>query len=585
MNSPYKAANIFSDVHVESFPRHVFNKSYTNSFTCNHGYLYPAFVKPVIPGDKILKLNSYGRVQLTPLATNSMQNIKCYIRYFYVPNRVVWDKWDKFISQDGFVDNPMLAPFATLTGGELNSLMKSGNSLKLLDFLGVQFDNRTDITDDGFLPYSSNARVSFNLFKFFAYWLIWDTFFRDENIQDQIFNVDDVRPGHMNIPTGRLNSFLPIAKEKDYFTTALPWTQKGQPVNLNAALIGNAPVSFKQLDGAGNSSLLELFTNTIPMKLVDNRVYKSIDNQVVYQGAVNQGGAVEYNYTGMPEGTFPVTARAIPQVDNAQPGTISAQVNVSDISTSFSINELRYANALQRYLERLALGGNRPAEFYLSMYGVKIDDLRIGNPLYLGGGSTYVHVTSIAQTVESADSPLATLAGNGQAQCSFSINEPYYASEFGYIFGMFYIRPELNYTQGLARDMQLFSHLDFYNPIFAHLGEEPVKQSELMLKTDIAINPAVPESDNDETFGYQSRYAYLKQSMNEVHGELKTTLSKWLLSSRFTTPPTLNSTFITQPQNYDIFAVLDDVYDHYIVEVRNEFEVESSMPDFAIPSL
>lgn len=583
MNSPYTAANIFSDVHVESFPRHVFDKSYTNSFTCNHGYLYPAFVKPVIPGDKILKLNSYGRVQLTPLATNSMQNIKCYIRYFYVPNRVVWDKWDKFISQDGFATNPILAPFATLTGAQLNSLLTRGDSLKLLDFLGVQFDNRIDNTADGLIMYNGNARLSFNLFKFFSYWLIWDTFFRDENIQESIFNPDTVHPGYMDIPLQRLNEILPVAKEKDYFTTALPWTQKGEPVNLNAYLIGQSPIQFKQTNNLGNLQNVDIFAGDLTYSLRNGEVFKEVDNQTTYAGTLRNLVSDPQNFV---EGSHQLTSRASDQSEGTPlPGFLTASVDGNNMATSFTINELRYANALQRYLERLALGGNRPAEFYLSMYGVKIDDLRLGNPLYLGGGSTYVHVTSIAQTVESADSPLATLGGNGQAQCSFSINEPYYASEFGYIFGMFYIRPELNYTQGLARDMQLFSHLDFYNPIFAHLGEEPVKQSELMLKTDIAINPASPEYDNDETFGYQSRYAYLKQSMNEVHGELKSTLSKWLLSSRFTTPPTLNSTFITQPQNYDIFAVLDEVYDHYIVELRNEFEVESSMPDFAIPSL
>lgn len=582
MNSQYSAANIFTDTYVESFPRHLFNKSYTNSFTCNHGFLYPAFVKPVIPGDKF-NINSYGRVQLTPLATNSMQNIKCYMRYFYVPNRVVWDKWDKFISQDGFVESPILAPFATLTGAQLNAMMSQGESLKLLDFLGVQFDNRTDNTSDGLLLYSSNARVSFNLFKFFSYWLIWDTFFRDENIQDPIFDPDSVQPGFNPYYYEQLNELLPVAKEKDYFTTALPWTQKGEPVNLNAYLSGLSPIQFTQVDSNNIIYDVDLKAATNPYYLVNTQVLGSDDNVIGRVGKNN----VLWNSHGLPRGSYQVNVQPAADVTEITPtpGTLTAYLNANDMATSFTINELRYANALQRYLERLALGGNRPAEFYLSMYGVKIDDLRIGNPLYLGGGSTYVHVTSIAQTMEGADSPLATLAGNGQAQCSFSINEPYYASEFGYVFGMFYIRPELNYTQGLARDMQLFNHLDFYNPIFAHLGEEPVRKSELMLKPDLNINPAAPEYDNDETFGYQSRYAYLKQSMNEVHGELKTTLSKWLLSSRFESVPTLNSTFITQPQNYDIFAVLDDVYDHYIVEMRNDFEVESSMPDFAIPSL
>lgn len=573
MESNYKAANIFSDVKVESFPRHVFDKSYTNSFTCNHGYAIPVFVDDVIPGDRI-DLKSYGRIQLQPLATASMQNIKCYIRYFYVPYRILWEDWDKFISQDGFsTETAILAPYVTINGSSLNTITTRNKSNSLLEYLGINFSNWSD---NRFVPKSESSKISFTVFRHLAYLKIWNRFFRDENIQDEVslFDETDIIPGDNtgnSLSLNSLVSFLPVAYEKDYFTTALPWTQKGEPVSLGA---------FIQGIGSGTvDSTLVRFTGEDSSEVVPTLWKRTLQGYTYQNGNQNE--------------TVPVWSHS-PQSDNVTAGDAvymnlanpSVTIQGTSLSTSVNINELRYANALQRYLERLALGGNRPAEFYLSMYGVKIDDLRIGDPLYLGGGSTYIHVNQVTQMSESANTPLATLAGNGVATPSMEINEPYYCQEFGVVMGIMYLRPEINYSQGIAKETQLFGHLDYYNPVFAHLGEEPVMTSELYADSGLIIDPAHPEFNNDDIFGYQSRYAYRKARRNEVHGELKSDLSTWLLSANFSRKPRLNSDFISVAQNYDIFAVVDEnLADHYICELHHDYKVESSMPDFAIPSL
>lgn len=569
MYSQYSKGNIFTDVKVESFPRHVFNKSYTNSFTCNHGYAIPFFVDDVNPGDKI-DLNSYGRVQLQPLATASMQNIRCYMRYFYVPYRLVWDKWDEFISQDGFDTNPLLAPFTFLDGSQLKLFAENPGNLS--DFLGIQVTNySTEIVDGEVIPsygsFTRETEVAFTLFRHFAYWLIWDTYYRDENLQSKVLDtIPSPKPGYNSINPLSLRTLLPVSYEKDYFTTALPWTQKGEPVNLNAYVFSQTSNWLKQNFPPDNS-----FTRG-ELRTVGqfNDSDSSIEARLKFHPTSSNIGSV------------------ISQLD------YPVEVADNSLATSININDLRYANALQRYLERLALGGNRPAEFYLSMFGVRIDDLRIGQPLYLGGGYDYIHVTPVTQTSQTSVTPQGTLAGNGTGNPSFGINAPYYCSEPGIVMGIFSIRPEINYTQGLPKQLTRFSHLEYYNPIFAHLGEEPVMKSELMIYPGFNNNPQRPTLDsgeestiyqNDDIFGYQSRFADLKAKRNEVHGELKTSLNTWLLSTNFINP-VLNSDFITVDQNYDIFAVTsENLSDHYICEFHHEYNVESSMPDFVIPSL
>lgn len=550
MKSNYKAANIFTDVKMQKFPRHVFNKSFFNSLSCNHGLAIPFFNKFVIPGDKI-DIKTLGRIQLQPLATSSMQNIRCYFRYFYVPFRLLWSQWDDFMTQDPQSETRLRVPYTTLTGSShLNPdsiFLKPGN---LLDYLNINLYNGNEYT------YHSNARISFNLFSIAAYRLIWDRYFRDQNLQGETFV--EYQSGYNSIAIKDV-TLLPVSYSKDYFTSAIPWPQKGEPVSLNAFINSSQlPVSF----GTDGKAVYPYFTSQHGNPVVGALEHHPADF------AISEAYSVS-------EGRHSVSAKAI--------------INESTVATSLNINDLRYTNALQRFLERKALSGSRPAEYYLSMYGVHVDDLRIGDPYYLGGGYANVSITDIAATANSTisdiEQPIGTLAGNGKSFPAIKINKPYFCQEFGLVMGIMYIRPELNYMQGLPKEFQLFDTLDFYNPLFAHLGEEAVSKSELVLKTDIVNDPDDPFY-NDDIFGYQSRYSYLKHCRNEVHGDFKTSLSQWILSPMFDPANTeLNSDFITVDQDYGIFAVEDASVHHYLVQLYNEFKVESSMPDFSIPSL
>lgn len=585
MESNYQTANIFNDVKLETFPRHLFNLEHTVSFTCDMGMLYISLCDDVVPGDKIDN-RTFGRVQLMPLATPTMQNLRCYIRYFYVPYRLLWSMWDKFITQDGFVDNPILAPYSQLSGSLLN-VYHEQNRCNLFEQLGLRsrsYDENGDLHE-----LTEGTKVQFTIFRFLAYSLIWDTYFRDENLQNTITpDPDEILPGYNQHSTFNFLNFLPVAYEKDYFTTMLPWQQKGEPVTINTELFYNnavLPIVESERAIVNEDDLVFRFqsSSSNPPLILSRRAQDKLND--AYFSDITNGGS---NLFGVLSQS---TSQAIPEdlaTSERNQFILSKYAAAADsvqASTSFNINDLRYANALQRYLERLALGGNRPAEFYLSMYGVKVDDLRIGQPKYLGGGSSYIHVTPVKQTAISASSPLGTLAGDGSSTPNISFNEPFYCQEFGVVLGLFYIRPEINYTQGLDKNLQLFDHLQYYNPVFAHLGEEPVYASEAVIFD--GMNNTIDKSHNDPILGYQSRYAYKKNIRNYVSGDLLGDLRSWMLSRNFPADqaPVLNSDFITVQQNYDIFAVTDDTYDHFICEFTNQYSKESSMPDFSIPSL
>lgn len=510
--------SIFSSIRVFKPRRNVFDLSHEVKLSCNFGQLIPFFCQDVVPGDTF-KMRTESLVRMAPMLAPLMHRVNVYVHFFFVPNRLIWDEWETFITggEDG-TEEPVF-PTSYFTSGNL----EVG---KLADYLGY--------------PSPSNGYKA-SVLPFRAYDLIWNEYYRDQNLQDEVpiskaSGDDDVT----------YKEILYRCWEKDYFTSALPWTQRGGDVHL--PLNGDAPVEL--VPNSGRQRLMGL-------------------NGV----ALGTTSGMQTNVNGEPESQNPAYAW------NLDPnGTLKTDLSVASGAT---INELRRATQLQAWLERNARGGSRYIEQIFSHFGVKSSDARLQRPEFLGGGKTPIMISEVLQTSETTEnSPQANMSGHGISYGT-SNNFKRWFEEHGIVMGIMSIMPRSGYQQGLPRQYQKFDKFDFYFPEFAHLGEQPVYNSELYLK-DSKVG------EESGVFGYQSRYAEYKYIPNSSHGEFKTTLNYWHLDRIFGSNPTLSGSFVEcNPQTNDlnrIFAV-PEAKDHFYVQLYNQVKAIRPMPKFGTPRL
>lgn len=518
---------VFSKVQVMRPNRSVFNLSYDNAFDAQFGALYPVYVEDCVPGD-IFKVSGKPYIQLSPLKSPMMGAIHADIHYFFVPYRIVWNEWKKFITggQDGTA-SPVF-PFITES--------KSGAYRPLSDFLGKMNGD----------PSVNNACLypQVNALDVRAYWKIWNDYYRDENLDDDLFPEDNEAPSGqsvwMNIGSGSIESlsgwdssvFLSLgyrAWRKDLFTSALPWAQRGAPVTV--------PV------GPGNDVDVVFRLNSANHKLT---------------AAAHTGNSVELNT----------------DVSN---GTGSLSVPISSSMGSINIEDLREANALQRWLERNAVAGGRYIEQILAHFGVRVPDYRLQRPEFLGGVSTPILTGTVYQNSETtSEAPLGALGGRGSGA---GVMKPftYHVKEHGVIMGIMSIIPQAYYSQGVNRRSLKFDKLDFFSPEFENLGEQEIFNAEIY---------AQGNAQDMETFGYAPRYYEYKTRDNEIHGNFRGNLAYWIPQRRFSSKPALNSDFVhVNPANEEslnnIFAVTEADNNPFFCIVRNEVRAVRPMSKFS----
>ena len=539
-------ANIFNSVKLKRPRRNVFNLSYESKMSVSAGKLIPIMCKPVVPGDKF-RVNTEMLVRLAPLVSPMMHRVNVFTHYFFVPNRLLWNQWEDFITKG--VDGSDAPAFPTLS---LPSVVNTATAhavfgdRSLWDYLGLPSLNQIGQAVFGTQsPNGVKAPIGYKVsaLPFRAYNLIYNEYYRDQNLTQPVsFSLDG---GNTEAIYGLPLLFLKRrAWEKDYFTSALPWVQRGPEVTV--------PVQ-------GSGENLDI---TLKNKAADSYFVSSSDNRPTGKLEV-VNGVLFANHE--PSST---SVGAYLSPDNFQ-------VNVDELGVN--INDLRTSSALQRWFERNARSGSRYIEQILSHFGVRSSDARLQRPQFLGGGRTPISVSEVLQTsATDSTSPQANMAGHG---ISAGVNHGFtrYFEEHGYIMGIMSIMPRTGYQQGVPKDFRKFDNMDFYFPEFAHLGEQEIKNEELYL------NPN--EADNEGTFGYTPRYAEYKYSLNEAHGDFRGNMAFWHLNRIFTAKPNLNTTFVECNPSDRVFATAGSSVDKYWVQIYQDVKALRLMPKYGTPML
>lgn len=516
----------FAMVPKADIPRSSFVIQKTHKTTFDAGYLIPVYIDEVLPGDTFnLSMTAFARLA-TPLFP-TMDNLFLDSFFFFVPNRLIWNNWQKFMGQQ---DNP--ADSISYTIPQQVSPASGYAVGSLQDYMGLPTVGQV----------TAAATVSHCAFWPRAYNLIYNEWFRDENLQNSV--VVDKGDGPDTVTNYTL---LRRGKRKDYFTAALPWAQKGAAVTL--PLGTSAPI---------------LRTNNAP-------------GWKAYQSGTNTqqtAGALTLNASGLNNG--------VGQTSLDPNGGLYADLSAA---TSATINSLRQSFQIQRLLERDARGGTRYTEIIRAHFGVISPDARLQRPEYLGGGSSPIIINPVAQTSGTSASgtttPLGNLAAVGTTlHAGHGFTQSFV--EHGVIIGLVSVRADLTYQQGLHRMWSRSTRYDFYFPAFAHLGEQAILNKEIYVTGG---------STDTDVFGYQERWAEYRYNPSQITGLFRSTsagtIDPWHLAQKFTALPTLNSTFIqdTPPVSRIVAVGASANGQQFLFDSFFNNRVARPMPMYSVPGL
>lgn len=504
----------FDFIQIRKPKRNKFDLSHDMKMSFNMGMLTPMLVEEVVPGDSF-NVQSEVMLRLAPMVAPMMHKVDVYCHYFFVPNRIIWEDWEDFIT--GGKDGTAAPVWPHYTMDYLNTAgaISVGH---LSDYLGLppQTAAPTNDTNVSALPFR-------------AYTSIFNEYYRDQNIEDEAtIPLTSGNQTALSVLTYRRRAW-----EKDYFTSALPWAQRGAAVEIPGNFNYKSPAEARSIE---------------------------------VSPSLQTGNSVE---TGV------MTETNVQAILRERTGLDRLEIHNLD-SIGIDINDLRRSNALQRWLELAARGGARYIEQMLSFFGVVSSDARLQRPEYLGGGKQNVMISEVLQTAETATTPQGNMAGHGisvgatnQFQKTFE--------EHGFVMGIISVLPRTAYQEGIHRKWTRSDKFDYYFPQFAHLGEQEIKEKELFY-----LNGA---TDPEITWGYQSRYAEYKYNSSRVAGDFRDSLNFYHMGRIFGSMPALDVNFIWANPTHRVFANTNEGDDKLWCQIHHNFQALRPMPYFGTPRL
>lgn len=470
-----------------------FNLSYSNALSFNIGDLVPVYLEDCVPGDHF-KITPDFYVKFAPMVFPILQRIEAKITYWFVPNRLLWKRWERYITGGKDGTDVLQPPVVNYTKIDTSDVSVGNGSLA--DYLGYP-----DFPSGG----QATNGPDYNVLPFYAYQLIWNSFFRDETLStdfrqalayaldpgqtgDELeeYDAEDFAgyitsyPAADSIQT-QLFTIRKVAWKKDYFTTASPWAQRGASVHIPS-----------------NLSVSDTF-----------RLSSSL------------GEGVDTSFA-----------------DDEDSSTYLAYANKSVDDALGTLNDFYKASALQRFLQK-SINGNRYIEQIANFFGVRVPDYRLQRPEFIGSASKVVQISEVLQTSQSTSgedaSALGTYAGKA-AVGGVGKTFDYKVREHGWIIGLMFVRPDASYFQGIRKNLSRVDRFDYYWPEFQGIGEQPIYKKELFAGKNNG-------DANDQVWAYQSRFSEYKFHNNEIHGDFRDSMDAWTMSRKFLSAPGLNAYF------------------------------------------